>query len=386
MGTPRKECIGGWWGGKPYEAGCSDSSDSRRGSGWRISSPRMPWPEGRSPICARSSSLIPTGRNWASFLSSPITPRAPYSASTRTTAASTMPRRTWRRSSSRPTDMTASSSPFNRSRVPLTSSIRTWSSSRSSPSRNRGTPLPWADRPSALMSDLRPTAAGERRLLHGSPGRTGLPVQRRLPGLRCAGVMNAARAAAEASPTPGRPTGSVSSSDCRAGTCRAAIASTADPATEAGRKMFALVSIPPAGPVPRPAGPRAGRGRARSARAGSRPARRRRRADWRRSRQRRGRGGVAGRRRQGVAGHNEGGCGHLMRSPVAQLPGVRGREGGAERAESAATAWSARTSWATPMVVLTTTTRTMTTASGWSPIEMVSSAAPSSTMISGSRS
>jgi hypothetical protein len=41
-GTPRKEVIGGWFGGNPNESGCWARLERRSGRGSRISRPKMP--------------------------------------------------------------------------------------------------------------------------------------------------------------------------------------------------------------------------------------------------------------------------------------------------------------------------------------------------------
>ena len=117
-GTPRKVCIGGWWAGKPDEAGCWVRSASRSGCGSRMSTPRMPRPRGSGPMRARVSSSIPTVMNCASRSSGPSTPSAPYCASTSRAAASTIRRSSVSRSRSALTAATASSSPCRRSRAP----------------------------------------------------------------------------------------------------------------------------------------------------------------------------------------------------------------------------------------------------------------------------
>ncbi len=75
----------------------------------------MPRPHGVCPIRAVSSSDMPTVRNSSSVCPSPTMPSAPYSASVRVTAASTMPRSTSGSSSPRPRLITASSRPRIRS-------------------------------------------------------------------------------------------------------------------------------------------------------------------------------------------------------------------------------------------------------------------------------
>src|SRR6478752_4193209 len=89
-GTPRKDPIGGWFGGKPVDCGCWARSSRRSGSGWWMSRPRMPRPWGRSPIAARPSSSMPVVTNSTRKASLPITPTAPYRASVSWVAASTI--------------------------------------------------------------------------------------------------------------------------------------------------------------------------------------------------------------------------------------------------------------------------------------------------------
>ena len=107
-GTPRKDPIGGWCGGNPYDAGWSFRSFSRIGRGSLIRSPRMPRPCGRSPIRRRSSCSIPVVTKSIRRLSGPTTPSAPNRASVKAVAPSTMRLRTLWRSRSDERAMTAS--------------------------------------------------------------------------------------------------------------------------------------------------------------------------------------------------------------------------------------------------------------------------------------
>ena len=58
IGTPRSECIGGWCGGNPYEAGCIAMSGTRSGRPSRMISPNRPCPRGSGPMASRSARLI----------------------------------------------------------------------------------------------------------------------------------------------------------------------------------------------------------------------------------------------------------------------------------------------------------------------------------------
>ncbi len=76
-GTPRKLCIGGWWGGKPYARGWAVMSGSRIGCGSSMSRPSTPWPCGSSPIRRWFSSLSPCVMKSVRVRSAPTTPKAP---------------------------------------------------------------------------------------------------------------------------------------------------------------------------------------------------------------------------------------------------------------------------------------------------------------------
>ena len=114
-GTPRKDPMGGWPSGKPAAAGWPAMSSIRMGTGWSMSSPSTPRPVGSDPISVTTESSMPTWMKLRTLPSGPSTPRAPYVASDRLTAACTMRLRV--EVSSRPaaTETTASKSPWSRS-------------------------------------------------------------------------------------------------------------------------------------------------------------------------------------------------------------------------------------------------------------------------------
>src|SRR6202035_968685 len=93
-GAPRKDRIGGWFGGKPTWRGSSAMTRSRKGLASLIRTPRIPSPTGSGPIACRSTGVIPVVMKSRSRPSEPTTPRAPYRASVSLTASSTIRCRT----------------------------------------------------------------------------------------------------------------------------------------------------------------------------------------------------------------------------------------------------------------------------------------------------
>src|ERR1700737_2484935 len=87
-GAPRKDCIGGWLGGKPTWRGSSAMTRSRKGLASLIRTPRIPSPTGRGPSPCRSSGVMPVVMKSRSRPSAPTPPRAPYRASVSLTASS----------------------------------------------------------------------------------------------------------------------------------------------------------------------------------------------------------------------------------------------------------------------------------------------------------
>ena len=75
IGTPRKLCIGGWCGGKPYDRGCRRMSGRRTGSGCAMSSPSTPLPVGCVPI-VRSASRVQPGHEELAELAAPLVEHA----------------------------------------------------------------------------------------------------------------------------------------------------------------------------------------------------------------------------------------------------------------------------------------------------------------------
>src|SRR5215469_3177672 len=132
MGTPRNEVIGGWPAGNPDDSSWVARSGSRTARGSRISAPSSPRPSGQWWIRLISSSVTPTGMNSASRPPSPITPIAPYCASTSDTADSTMPRSTTSMSRFMPIATTESNKALTRSRVATTACSLTCSSASNS--------------------------------------------------------------------------------------------------------------------------------------------------------------------------------------------------------------------------------------------------------------
>src|SRR5215469_2565225 len=132
MGTPRNEVIGGWPAGNPDDSSWVARSGSRTARGSRISAPSSPRPSGQWWIRLISSSVTPTGMNSASRPPSPITPIAPYCASTSDTADSTMPRSTTSMSRFMPIATTESNKAFTRFRVATTAWSLTCSSASNS--------------------------------------------------------------------------------------------------------------------------------------------------------------------------------------------------------------------------------------------------------------
>ena len=137
-GTPRKPRIGGCPSGKPDDARWAAMSARRSGRGSSISRPSRPRPSGQWWIRAISSWDRPTGMNSARLLPSPMTPSAPYVASTRPTAVSTIRRSVDSRSRPEPMATTASSRPRIRSLVASTTCSLPCSSARSSSSCSCG--------------------------------------------------------------------------------------------------------------------------------------------------------------------------------------------------------------------------------------------------------
>jgi hypothetical protein len=131
-------------------ASVSTSTSTRVAPEWRRVGQRLaqhrehlfsPRPSGQWWISLISSVPRPTGMNSMRRWSSPMTPSAPYLASTRSTAASTMRRSIASSSRPDPIATTASRSPCIRSLVPSTASSRACSSESRSSRRS------WGSRP-----------------------------------------------------------------------------------------------------------------------------------------------------------------------------------------------------------------------------------------------